>query len=377
MITCPELSHEHEVLLRATLGQGQVVIDAWNEWQRRFDLATIDSKGYVLLPQLYLRLRQLDVPEATLAKLRGIYRHTWCKNQVFMTRLASALSLLQERGIGCLLLGGAAVMATSRFGFLPLEKGELLVPGARFADATAVFRQEGWSQRSDWEEEGARLAHSINFTHSDGTTCTIYRSVFAESTPSWADEDCWRHASACTVQDVPVRVLSATDHVLKLLVDVGMGCRPFTPRWVADVGTLLTAAEGSMSWERLRVKCATLRLTLPVKRSLAMLQMVSVFGYPRELRDLAATMATTWAERRGDERRLRDPAQRRGATGALAAHWCRYKRVVGEAGHIPGFVKYLQEMWEVPSVWLLPVAAIGKWRQQLVGMRQGGHSNGG
>jgi len=171
---------------------------------------------------------------------------------------------------------------------------------------------------------------------------------------------------ASSVQDVPVSLLSPTDHVLKLLVDVGMGCRPFTPRWVADVGTLLTNAEGAMSWERLRVKCVTLRLTLPVKRSLAMLQTVSGFPCSRELQDLAAAMATTWAERREDERRFRPPSQRRGAIGALAAHWCRYKRVVGETGRILGFVSYLQEMWEVPSVWLLPATAIGKWRQQLM-----------
>ena len=84
--------------------------------------------------------------------------------------------------------------------------------------------------------------------------------------------------------------------------------------------------------------------------------------------DLAATLVTTWAERLEEERRLR-AARRRGATGALAAHWCRYKRVVGETGRIPGFVRYLQEMWEVPSVWLVPVAALGKWGRQLVGTR--------
>ena len=143
MITDPALSHEHEVLLRATLGHGRVVIDAWNEWQQRFDLVTVDADGYVLLPQLYLRLRQLDVAQASPAKLRGIYRHTWCRNQVIMTRMAGALSLLRERGIGCLLLDGAAVMATSPFGLRPLEQFGFLVPGTRFADATAIFRREG------------------------------------------------------------------------------------------------------------------------------------------------------------------------------------------------------------------------------------------
>lgn len=369
MITCPELSREHRVLLRATLGQGQVVIDAWNEWQQGFDLSAIDAKGYALLPQLYLRLRHLGVQDTSLSKLKGIYRHTWCKNQVMMTRMAGALSLLQERGIGCLLLNGAARIVTSQFGLLPLEKCEFLVPGTRFADATALFRQQGWSQGSDYEEEGARLAHSINVTHADGTTGAVYRSVFAESTPSWADEDCWRHAIPATVQDVSVSVLSSTDQLLRLLVDVDFGYRPFTPRWVADVGTVLSVDEGTIDWKRLRFKCAMLRLTLPVKRSMAVLQTLASFRCPRELRDLTETMATTWAERREDEGRLRDFALRRGATGVLAAHWCRYKRIVGEAGRLPGFVTYLQEMWEVPSVWLLPLAAIGKWGRQLVRLR--------
>src|SRR5262245_27076411 len=211
MITCPELSREHEILLRATLGEGKVVIDARNEWQRGCALDAVDAKGYALLPQLYPRLRRLDVPEAALAKLRGIYRHTWCKNQVVMNQMASALASLRERGIACLLLGGAAVMATSRFGLLSLESCELPVPGRRFAEATAFFRQEGWAQHANWEEQDAGLAHSINFTHPDGTTSVVYRSVFSESTPSWADEDCWRHAVVSTVHDVPVSVLSPTD----------------------------------------------------------------------------------------------------------------------------------------------------------------------
>ena len=138
--------------------------------------------------------------EGSLGKLKGIYHHTWCKNQVIMTRMAGALSRLQERGIGCLLLDGAAVTATSQFGLRPLERCEFLVPGTRFVDATAVFSQEGWSRRADLDEEGTRLGHRVNFTHSDGTTCVVYRSVFAETTPSWADEDCWRHAVASTVR---------------------------------------------------------------------------------------------------------------------------------------------------------------------------------
>jgi len=375
MITCPELSHEQEVLLRATLGHGHVAIDAWREWQQRFDLATLDANGYALLPQLYLRLRQLDVPQASLAKLRGIYRHTWCQNQVVMTRMVGALSLLEERGIRSLLLDGAAIMATRPSGLLPLEKFEFLVPGIRFADATAVFRREGWAQHAD--SEGQRLAHAISFSHSDGTMCAIYRSVLSESTPSWADDDCWRHAVASAIQDLPVSVLSPTDQVLRLLVEVGMGCHPFTPRWVADIWTLLTDADGSMDWERLRAKCATLHLTLPVKRSLAMLQALSVFRWPSELLDVAATMGTTWAERREDEQRLRGPAQRRGVASAVAEHWCQYKRVVGEPGRIAGFPRYLRETWKLPSVWLLPVTAMGKWRQLVGTRRKRGPSNGG
>jgi hypothetical protein len=368
MIRGVELSREHEVLLRATLGQEQIAIDAWREWQRDYDLAVTDAKGYALLPQMYLRLRDLGVQDAALAKLRGIYRHTWCRNQVIITRMAGVLSLLRDRGIGCLLLDGSAFIARSQVGLFPLEKWDCLVPGTQFAEAVAALRQVGWPQWSD-AEEGVTLAHSINFTQADGMTCTIYRSVFAESAPSWADEDCWRHGIPSMIQNVPVRALSPTDHLLRLLVDVDLGHRPLSPRWVADVGTLLTAGGAAMDWERLRLKCATLRLTLPIKRSIAVLQAMSMFRCPRELEEIAETTVTTWAERREDEGRRLDPALRRGAAGALAAHWCRYKRRVGEAGRVPGFVKYLQDMWEVPSVWLLPLIALGKWGRQMGGTR--------
>jgi hypothetical protein len=363
-----ELTREHHILLRAMLGEGQAAIDAWKEWQQQYDLSAIDSEGYALLPQIYLRLRDLDARDAALAKLQGIYRHTWCKNQVVMTRAAGALSMLAQRGIECLLLDGTRLIGNLQTGLFPLERCDFLVPGRRFADATAAFRQAGWSQWSD-SDHGTRLARSINFTQVDGTTCAIHRSVFAESTASWADEDSWRHAIPATVHNVSVSTLSPTDHLLRLLVDVGLGRLPLSPRWVADVGTLVNPTEGAIDWERLRFKCATLRLTLPVKRSVAALRGVSALRCPRALDDIAKTLVTTWAEHREDESRLAGPGRRRSAGGALAEHWCDYKRLVGETGRLPGFVRYLRETWEVPSVWLVPLTALGKWARQLGGTR--------
>ena len=364
-----ELPREHEILLRALLGQGQEVIDAWNEWQDGFDLSAIDPNGYALLPQLYRQLRQRHVPEISLSKLKGIYRHTWCKNQVIRTRMARACSLLYERGIDCLLLNGAALTTTLGLGLVPLHKFEFLVPANQFANATSLFRQEGWSQWSDDEEEGERLTQCLNFTHKDGTTCAIYRSLFAGWMPSWGDQDCWRHAVPAALHNISVRVISPTDHLLTLLVDVGLGYRHISPRWIADIGTLLNTSGIAIDWERLRAKAARLHVTIPVKRSLTVLQRLSCVTFPSEFWALADTLETTWAESYHDKIRLRHPIVSSRVIGAIAAHWCRYGRVVGPKGSIPGFIKYLQEMWQVPSAWLLPLAAIHKLKRQLVGRK--------
>jgi hypothetical protein len=330
---------------------------AWEEWNRRCQLSTIDEGGYALLPQLYQRLRRLDIPESSLLKLKGIYRHTWCHNHAMMARVTDVISRLRRCGIDCLLLSEAALMMTRDFGTLPLRKSDFLVPANQFSRATAFFRSEGWAQWSDYEETKPRLTQYINFTH-DGTTCSIYPSLFSGWDASWGDEDCWLHADTYAFQNTTVRTLCPADQLLMLLLNIGLGYRPLSPRTAADIGTLLQGSTGRIDWNRFRRKIARLYVTLPIKRAFAELSAQSLMTLPVDLSSVAS-LETTWAENQegGSGNRRAAPIR---IARSLAHHWCRYRRGKMKGGSITGFMNYLQDSWRVRAFWALPLVAMRK-----------------
>jgi hypothetical protein len=358
-----KLTTAHRLLLRALLADADEAIRAWKEWQETCQLSTIDETGYALLPQLYRRLSRLQVPESSLVKLKGIYRHTWCQNHLMMVRMADAFARLKQRGIECLLLNEAALLTTDEFGTLPVRKCAFLIPPDRFSRATAFFRSEGWSQWSDYETRESRLTHYINFTHHDGTTCSIYRSLFAGWETSWGDEDCWRKANTYRFQNIAVRTLCPADQLLILLLDIGLGYRPISPRTIADIATLLHPSEREINWGHFRTKIAKLYVTLPIKGAVGELSRLSLLTLPVGLSSAIDSLDTTWAEYQ-QHNTSSESATRDRIARSIAHHWCRYERVEGKGGSITGFIKYLQDCWQVQALWLLPLVAMKKLGRQ-------------
>src|SRR4051794_32864599 len=90
---------EQELLLRAALGEGPSAVAAWQAWQARRDLDSVDPDESRLLPLVYQNLADQQADEPELARLRGVYRRTWYANQLTLQRTADRLRVFQKRGI--------------------------------------------------------------------------------------------------------------------------------------------------------------------------------------------------------------------------------------------------------------------------------------
>ena len=120
------LTASQKQLLQAILTDGEQAIAAWRQWQAQTDLETLDSGSFFLLSQLYLKLSQLQVSDPSLAKLRGIYRQTWLKNQIAMRSIAMLLELFAKANIPVLIMKGAPLLLPVRdcLTYLKQEFGE-------------------------------------------------------------------------------------------------------------------------------------------------------------------------------------------------------------------------------------------------------------
>ena len=104
-------NHLETLLLRAGLCELEKALPAWREFCDEIDdIETLDDGCYRLFPLVAgnLQASQEEIPHR--ARIMGVLRHTWVKNQRLLGEITPLLRALQNQGIELLLLKGAALM---------------------------------------------------------------------------------------------------------------------------------------------------------------------------------------------------------------------------------------------------------------------------
>jgi hypothetical protein len=73
---------DQELLLEAATGASEAARAAWRGWQERNELDDVDFGAQRLLPLVYRHLVELGVDDPDLGRLKGLYRHSWYRNQI-------------------------------------------------------------------------------------------------------------------------------------------------------------------------------------------------------------------------------------------------------------------------------------------------------
>lgn len=122
---------QQELLLRASLFEEQEALQAWEAWKAQINWNDyLDAGSFRLLPLLFHNLQQHGVQDPLMHKLKGIYRKTWCENQIAFQKLAVLLQSFQKAGIKTLVLKGAALTVRhyQNNGLRPMNDFDVLVP---------------------------------------------------------------------------------------------------------------------------------------------------------------------------------------------------------------------------------------------------------
>src|SRR2546423_2111823 len=93
---------------------------AWDHVRPTIDLDVMEEGSYFLLPLLYRRLVELEVDDPDLARLKGVYKRTWYRNQLLIDELQRPLAKLREEGVPLLALG-PLTLATACYAELGLR----------------------------------------------------------------------------------------------------------------------------------------------------------------------------------------------------------------------------------------------------------------
>lgn len=311
-----------ELLLHAALEEGELAVRAWDEWYSRTEMLGADNADIAVLPLAWRNVSRFEGDHPGLERLRGIYRHTWIRNQLLVRFGAQVVSELRGDGIDSIVLKGVALnlLHYPDDGTRPMADLDVLVPRERAADAIAVMRRT-LEPDPDYPHPERRVSvhHSSPFTDGGDMEVDLHWYSLWQSSP---DDDFWEAAVPIEMAGVPSLALCPADQLLQVTAHGAAWNPTGILRWVADA-VMVIRNSPDLDWDRFVAQARKRELTPGLAGALSYLR--SEFGADipasalDELRGAPAPLRTRTA-RRVRERPL-------SALGVLALHWDRYRRL--------------------------------------------------
>jgi hypothetical protein len=328
------------LLLRAALLDGPPAAAAWDAWLAAVDLEHLDKGSFRLLPLAYRRAAARGSRTPVLARLRGVHRQSWYRNQLLFREVARVVRAFAEAGIDTLLLKGVplALLHYGDEGSRPMSDADMLVKRADVTRAVQVLGACGWRPRKTPNAWPPEPRASWPFNNGELEFDLHWRVFSIGSSP---EDTLWDASVPCLIRGAPTRALAPTDQLLHVIVH-GLQWSPIPSiRWIADAVVL--AAPGAIGWDRLIEQATTRRfvpaLTLALdylSRRFDVVVPPDVFARLRARRPSSLERLELWA-------RLSP-----GVAGAATRLWFDYRRIARDGGSTDGKVSlrdYLQRRW--------------------------------
>lgn len=370
---------QQQLLLQATLWQGERALAAWEQWRSLIDIEHLDEGSTRLLPLLLDNLKRHNISDPLTTRFKSVTRYTWYRNQMMFGRAAKLLRAFEEAGVKTMILKGTPLILLyyKNLGLRPMNDFDVMVPTEQSGRALELLEEWGWDPDIEEHLEGSdeflTFRHAHAFRNADDQSIDLHRHLLGQCCWDNADDEFWKGAIPVDLQGVSTLALNPTDQLLHVCLH-GLQWQSVSPlRWVSDAMVILQAAETSddpqmkIDWQRLEKCAASHRVHLPLHDGLTFLREKMAAPIPTSTTDALKRMKSTRAERLEYSASLRPPH----SFGPCFKLWLRYRtflrweRKVGPLAALLGFPRYLQHTWELEHLGQVPLAAIQKSKRQL------------
>lgn len=365
-------SNRQELLLRAALLEGGGAVAAWREVRPQLDIDTLEEGSFALLPLVYRRLRDAEVEDPDLGRLRGIYRHTWSRNQLALDELKGLVGVLDRAGAPVAVIRGVSTLLRyyPEVGLRPVTEFELLVAEADAASAIRAVGRLGWAPADPSREAVAEGWPALRLRGPNGRTFVLHWRLLPEfegSAGRAASAEFWERTETLMLGDLQTRALDPADELLHTSL-TGARSTPFTNlQWIAD-STMILRGTPELDWERVLAAASRRRAELRLRDALTYL-----------VRAVDATVAEAVLDRLAAARPTRRDvvAHKVAASGGrIAGEFPRalsqYLRATAGSGSlrtVAGVPTFLRETWKLDHSWEVPVHAARKGMDRILRRR--------
>ncbi|HEY9693251.1 MAG TPA: nucleotidyltransferase family protein [Oculatellaceae cyanobacterium] len=374
---------EQELLLQAALLTDEKAVKAWEKWKSVVDIDQLDVGSLRLLPLLYTNLRRWGVSDPMMEKFKGLYRQTWCENQLLFYQIADVLKMFQNAGIQTLILKGAALslLYYKDYGLRPMADFDILIPLDKRQQAIALLQESSWIAHQvpgaeiELDEAFLNGRHSYTFISPNNQELDLHWHLLSNCLNTDVDEVFWQEAVLTQLHSISTYALNSTDQFLHVCVH-GVAWNIVPPlRWVADAMMILNQTT-DLNWERLIIIAEKQRLILPLTNALQYLfdlfqipilssvlkKLQNLPVLPEEQLDYQLTTVNFYSLCRQKPNRILQFYYQ-----VYKSSYTRYITIFNEdkAPNFIRFYKFLQYHWRVRKIWNLPVYATSKAMQAL------------
>lgn len=366
--SCRWPNFEQTLLLRAALLQGEEAMDSWHKWRTSADIEALDVESYRLLPLLYRNLSAHDVTDLHMARLKGVYRRTWCENQVLLQQVAAIISCFQKDGIKTILLKDAAlnIHYYKDYGLRMIHNFDFLVHPADALAAVTLLQKSGWRAKGKIPDTITPFFHTLGFENELKQQFNLRWHLFADGFQEDAEKDFWDSAILTKLDDLSTYVLNPTEQLLYVCVYGGMNNFVFPISRLADAAILLNSYQAEIDWNRLVTLAQKYRLILPLQNILAKLPEILNAPIPLSILQQVQNLPVSKFER--SEYQLTSRKEK-SASERLIIRYLQYSRTVNTDNfklRFLGFPRYLQYIWGLEHLWEVPFQAMIRGIKRLI-----------
>ncbi|HEX4272324.1 MAG TPA: nucleotidyltransferase family protein [Rhizomicrobium sp.] len=354
-------TRQQMLVLEAALSPAEPALAAFRKWVGLIDLdAEFEYDTFRLLPLMYDNLRRHGVRHPLMARLKGIYRQTWYKNNKLFSDLAPVLEALHAAKIPVLLLKGVPLIEQyyRNIALRPMADIDVLVAPARAREAIELMTPFAYQRIAVPSPDFLKYRHAMGYWSPNNGEFDLHWHALYECQGASADDFFWNRARPLRFAGLDSLAPDATGLLLHTVIH-GFRWNPEPPiRWIPDALTILRTAGGEIDWDAMTDYANAEALNHRLRLPLQFLQQRFAAPIPDAVLTRLSRRRTSLVQRIENSCVLRDPrglhANPLGHLWIVFADYCRFARKANPVSFAIGFTHYLRFRWELPGRLAIP-----------------------
>ncbi len=233
----------------------------FEQWKKNIVLDDIDYATLRLLPLLYIRLKKGDNSDPVIAKVGGVYKLAWVKNQRILDRLGKVSELLRAHEIRMIVLKGIPLLIDvyKDVGARFLGDADILIHPLDAKKAIGLLIQSGFQLKTPHfpslekfsVESLPRVVKEAPCIDTNGVEIDLHWRLF-ESTGKEKEilsfDVLWDNSVPIQFKGIEYKSASPEDMLMHVIVHGAEANVHRTLRWVVDAVAIIKAYD--IDWEK-------------------------------------------------------------------------------------------------------------------------------